>query len=369
MYTEKQLVRVARRENNKKRAYLVVNRLQGKHVPASPAQILQMFGCLAEMLEKIYQKEKLLIVGFAETATAVGAALAARFDTWYIQTTRENIQGARYLYFSESHSHAAEQRLVSNELDGIMDRIDRVLFVEDEITTGNTILHIIEQMQRTYGKQICFSAASLVNGMDTEDRERFERQDIPVHYLIKTDHRGYTEIAERYRGDGRYLTCDIRKPEITPVCVKAFGRVDARRLVCGQQYEKACEALWEQTAVELMDAAKEKQKILVLGTEEFMYPALYAAHKIESLGHFVRFHATTRSPIAVSREETYPLHNRYELVSLYERERKTYLYDIGAYDRVLIFTDSENEVPEGIFSIWNALCKEGNQEIRLIRWC
>ena len=33
MYTEKQLVAVAKRENNTKRNYLVVNRLQGKHVP------------------------------------------------------------------------------------------------------------------------------------------------------------------------------------------------------------------------------------------------------------------------------------------------------------------------------------------------
>ena len=43
-YTEEELVAVARRENNEKRKYLVVNRLQGKHVPVSPQK---RFGCSA----------------------------------------------------------------------------------------------------------------------------------------------------------------------------------------------------------------------------------------------------------------------------------------------------------------------------------
>ena len=52
------------------------------------------------------------------------------------------------------------------------------------------------------------------------------------------------------------------------------------------------------------------------GTEEFMYPALYVGAKLEEAGYTVRMHATTRSPIAVSKEEKYPLHTRYELASL-----------------------------------------------------
>ncbi len=36
MYKEEDLVRIAKRENNTKRKYLVVNRLQGKHIPVSP---------------------------------------------------------------------------------------------------------------------------------------------------------------------------------------------------------------------------------------------------------------------------------------------------------------------------------------------
>lgn len=108
MYSEEQLVRIAKRENNTKRSYLVVNRLQGKHVPVRPKEALSMFSELAGLVKEAYGGERLLLVGFAETATAIGAALAIELDTLYMQTTREEVPGAEYLYFSESHSHATE---------------------------------------------------------------------------------------------------------------------------------------------------------------------------------------------------------------------------------------------------------------------
>lgn len=61
MYTENDLVRIAKRENNRKRNYLVVNPLQGKHIPVSPGKALQVFSELAEALE-IYRNERLLNV-------------------------------------------------------------------------------------------------------------------------------------------------------------------------------------------------------------------------------------------------------------------------------------------------------------------
>ena len=39
-YQQKDLVRIAKRENNTKRNYLVVDPLQGKHVPVQPSNAL-----------------------------------------------------------------------------------------------------------------------------------------------------------------------------------------------------------------------------------------------------------------------------------------------------------------------------------------
>ena len=45
-YTEKDLVKIAKRENNPKRNYLVVDPLQGKHIPVVPSKALDLFAAL-----------------------------------------------------------------------------------------------------------------------------------------------------------------------------------------------------------------------------------------------------------------------------------------------------------------------------------
>ena len=145
-YNKSDLVNIAKRENNNKRGYLVVNPLQGKHVPASPTDSFRLFHQLSNLIADKYDKESTLIIGFAETATAIGACVAADLDMHYVQTTRECIEYVDYIFFEESHSHATEQKLVRNGIERLImkGKIKRIVFVEDEVTTGNTILIAIQ---------------------------------------------------------------------------------------------------------------------------------------------------------------------------------------------------------------------------------
>ena len=395
MYTEAELVRIARRENNTRRKYLVVNRLQGKHIPVSPKEALQMFRSLAELIKEAYPSERLLMVGFAETATAIGAAVAIECQAAYMQTTREVIDGVDYLYFSESHSHATEQKLVKTDLDKIIGKTDRIVFIEDEVTTGNTILNIVRLIQKTYAQPVSFAVASILNGMNEEALENYKNLKIPVHYLVKTAHDTYTEIAEQYQADG---TCHIcTKPQEKeveqqkevqqqiemqqtkeaqqPIEVQEIsGWINARRLHTADTYKQACEQLWQEIQqkygyTKYTKETETGRRILVLGTEEFMYPALYVGAKLEETGYTVRMHATTRSPIAVSKEEKYPLHTRYELASLYDKNRTTFVYDLAEYEEVLVLTDAQKQETEGWESLQRALTLNHNRQIRGIRWC
>lgn len=364
MYTEDELVGIAKRDNNKKRTYLVVNRQQGKHVPASPGKILKLFRTLAGVIREAYEGERLLLIGFAETATAIGSAAAVELGCAYIQTTREEIESAEYLYFSESHSHATEQSLVKNELGALVGNLDRIIFIEDEVTTGNTIRKIVDILEAEYRQPVSFAVASLLNGMDEESKRRYEEKKIALHYLVKTDHSAYADRADRYSEDGTYVGLLGGPCEISELCLG--GRVDARVLTDGKRYRKACEELWN--AIEAQDAPRSGSRVLVLGTEEFMYPALFAAEQMEKNGCEVRFHATTRSPISVSQAEDYPLHKRYELRSLYDSERTTFVYELTAYDKVYIITDAGPGYENGLESLAAALRDAGNKEIQLIRW-
>ena len=446
MYTEQDLVRIARRENNNKRKYLVVNRLQGKHIPVRPHEALSMFCALADTLKGKYENETLLVIGFAETATAVGAAVAAELGADYMQTTREAVPGVSYLYFSEEHSHATEQKLVKDDIDRVINRIDRIIFVEDEVTTGKTILNSIAILQNQYTKPIKFSVASILNGMDKTALETYQKHDIELFWLVKTEHATYAETAEAYKGDGSYIVCknDIEPENRSTVqnasesdmpvtnqtgskrlqkdesedgphgigqmhnmehihsaehrcgteginhteqrcsienishterrcsiektgqieCIKINQHMDARRIVNAAEYIKYCESLYQDIARQMeLDSV---QNLLVLGTEEYMYPALYTADRFEGQGKNVRFHATTRSPVAVSTENDYPLHTRYELRSLYDSNRTTYIYDLQKYDTVVIITDAEGDIGEGLSSLDRALKLCGNGHIVLV---
>lgn len=365
MYLEKDLVSIGKRENNKKRNYLVINPLQGKHIPVIPGKALALFDALADILREEYRNEKLLLIGFAETATAIGAEAAVRLGTKYIQTTREEIPGVEYLYFSETHSHATEQKLVKDDIDRVINEIDRIVFVEDEITTGNTILNIVNIMEEVYGRDLEFSAASILNGMTEEYLGRYQKRGIRLHYLLKTNHEDYGRMAERYVENGIYETCSTSSfADIKEVCFP--GWMDTRRLVNAPDYRKACRALWSN--MEETFRFENNQSVLVIGTEEFMYPALFAAACIEKKGCRVRCHSTTRSPIAVFLDDGYPLKTRYELRSMYDKDRVTFIYDIGKYDSVLIITDAHSAEDEGKNSLLQAV-RTKNEKVTLVRWC
>lgn len=378
-YQQKDLVRIAKRENNTKRSYLVVDPLQGKHVPVEPSKALNLFKSLAEKLQGKYEGKRLLLIGFAETATAIGAQAAITLGTKYIQTTREVIPDARYLFFSEAHSHATEQKLVKDDIDRVINDIDRIVFIEDEVTTGNTIMNIIKIITKEYQKKIKFAVASLLNGMTEESLKIYQDEKIELHYLVKTDHSGYGAVAEQYRCDGLYIcaipenhtheSADIdvqSEKNMREHIISIPGWMNARRFVDAKQYEAACRKLAETVIAET--GVKQGERVLVIGTEEFMYPALLTGQEIEKMGCEVRSHSTTRSPIAVSTEEEYPLHCRYELRSLYDPDRKTFIYDLENYDRVIVMTDSALVSLKGLETLTYAL-RMKNENITVIRWC
>lgn len=366
MYTESDLVRIAKRENNKKRNYLVVDPLQGKHIPVSPGKALQVFSDLAKLLGE-YQGERLLIIGFAETATAIGAQIAIELGAYYIQTTRENIPGVNYLFFSEEHSHATEQKLVKDDLDRIMDGIDRIVFAEDEVTTGKTIWNLITVLESHYDRKLRFSVASLLNGMSGDAVKSFTDKGIGLHYLLKIRHDGYPETADQAKTDGACHQQNLSRAEYTARC-DIEGWMDTRRLTDAKQYENACGRLYEEIRKRI--SLEGCRKLLILGTEEFMFPGLIVGKRLEESGYSVKFHATTRSPIAAGSSAEYPLHERYALYSLYEEDRMIYVYDIEDYDAVIVLTDAQGDGQEGHrgeLSLLNAI-RERNHIIYLIRW-
>ena len=361
------LVRAAKRDNNPKRPYLLVNPTQGKHIPVMPHAALALFETLADAVRAaIPAGEPVLVIAFAETATAIGAAIAAALPgaVYFMQTTREHVPDTDYLYFSETHSHATEQRLCTRDLDRILPQVRHIVCAEDEVTTGNTILHLIDALRARYAlEHVGLGVASLLNGMTPESWQVYQDKGIWIRYLLATDNAQVAADAARFAADGDRFAVQYAH-SLQARRAQQPGLVDPRCVCAAEAYCSACGAL-ARRAVQLVP--KDAARVLVLGTEECMYAGLIAGLVLERAGHDVRFHATTRSPILTDKDPVYPLHARWELRSLYDPARVTYVYNLDAYDHVCVVTDART--PEaGLQTLLAALEQAGNRSVSVLEW-
>lgn len=340
-------VKVCKRVNNTKRNYLVLNEAQCKHVPSKPARALKMFDDLAELVKDYKNEQRLLVVGFAETATAIGVEVAIQLNCDYVNTTRESFE-AEFFNFTESHSHATEQKLIKVDLN----YYNHILFVEDEVTTGNTILNIIRKLSEV-NKNIKFSVASILNGMSKENFDKYEELGIDVHYLVKLDNSGFADEADKYQLNG-----DIYDMHNTEADTKMYFKLaNTRKVTDTAKYNKDLEEICSNLACK--DGV---ETVLVLGTEECMYPAIKIGAYLEGLGFDVRSHSTTRSPIGVVSSSAYPLYTQLCLSSVYNQNRDTYLYNLRNYDAVYIISDTSFH-NKGMSELILALRMFGNKNI------
>ena len=199
-YTEHDILRLGKRYNNKKRTYLLVNPLQSKHIPSSPSKSLDMMKALGEKVAIKHPNAK-LVIGFAETATAIGAAVASCLaeDCIYIHTTREEINGiSDWVEFNEEHSHAVAQKLYSKNLGNQIANTQEIILVDDEISTGKTLINITQQLKKKCPelKDKKMIAVSIINRLTDMNINRLLCEGIECEYLVKLPEIDYTDVVK-----------------------------------------------------------------------------------------------------------------------------------------------------------------------------
>ncbi|MCM1578069.1 MAG: phosphoribosyltransferase family protein, partial [Ruminococcus sp.] len=220
--------------------------------------------------------------------------------------------------FSEEHSHAVGQRLYCKEGKEIFKGMENVVFVDDEFTTGKTIVNFVNAIaEDTIGCR--FYAASLINGMNIENLRRFKKMGITPLWLVKTEDSG-----EDMEKDMEVVPeKDIPKRSSSVEFIYADYPIDPR-LGCNiGEYMDMCGDIAESTADKIMEMCIGREtadiadlgEIAVAGTEECMQPSIILGKELEERGGNVRCRSTTRSPIVPCRKEGYPLYGRSVLES------------------------------------------------------
>ena len=370
MYTKENVIKIAKRNNNIKRSYLLVNPLQAKHVPVSPTKSLDMMNELGRILKEKYPKTR-LVIGFAETATAIGASVANCFENCiYVQTTREKMQAEdNCLIFAEEHSHAVEQKLSTANLRQALNNTDTVVFIDDEISTGKTLINIINQMRNEFdmlsSKQIV--VASIINRVSEEKLEMLKSASIECEQLVKITHDDYDSMLSELD------TIPPKKAESkfdsAPMLFDRLPLQNPRRCVDISQYTNSCISVANSVINQISHRLHSAKRVLVLGTEECMYPALILGRELEKnyLECRVFCHATTRSPIEALNEGDYPIKNGYQIHSFYDNDRVTFLYNISSYDYVIVVTDAPCVNKNGINDIAQLFSLKDDENYCLVK--
>ena len=359
------LVRLAKRENNSKRPYLYVNPVQGKHIPTDPRDTLGMCKALADIINNAYKDDRLYVIGFAETATGIAAGICSFMDNavYYQNTTREYREGEQYLYFTESHSHATDQMLCSFGIEECIGNIDRIVFIDDEVTTGSTICKLIDIIKKRYrSDNVKYSIASVLNSMTSERIKELKENGIECIFLSGIPHEYKKDSIMNISFDKeRHITITAEsEPKYRKMTF--IGRGNSRMITKFSEYKKNIMD-YANSVIGYMDS-DHFENVLVLGTEEFMYPTFCVGEMLirSGIAENVRIHSTTRSPIVASDTADYPLYLRYQLRSLYDERRTTFIYNLKRYDRVIILTDTQ-EYNRGLWELCRALESVGNNNI------
>ena len=324
------MVAICKRSNNPNRDYLFVNKYQAKHYPVKAHNTLQLFSELyQEIKRQIPSDKRILVVGFSETATGIAQAIMHMAlenkdlnTVFYLQTTRESINtDIQNISFEEEHSHASTQKLYYRS--DIPD-YDTVLFIEDEITTGNTIVNFIEKFQKIKDN-ISFAAASILNWQNTKNRRIFQEKGIKRIYLVSGQMKDNTPLIE-------LKETTLEKPKLTSdVHYHLSDNLNPRTGLTKEEF-----LVFQETALNRLTSQvsrkSKKETIAVIGTEENMWLPIRLAQELDA-----EVRSTTRSPISLSSEDNYLFHNGLALASAYETNRVTFLYDIERhYDQIII---------------------------------
>jgi hypothetical protein len=191
---------------------------------------------------------------------------------------------------------------------------------------------------------------------------------------LKAENNGFESHAAAFENDDSLLY-DARIPSGDEAIeiISISGKVDPRQGIAAGIYTQSCLMLAGKLAEHFAIAQMRNKKILVLGTEECMYPALFAADYFERTNPHIDVytHAATRTPIALSAAAGYPVASGYCLRSVYDVTRTTFLYNLKKYDLAILITDSQlsaEDLRKPLGDIRRALARSGTDKFFPIQW-
>lgn len=367
---EELLFCIGKRDNNEKRNFLFISKLLGKHLGVNP-DVVKSTGFLLSSLKycfnntshiscikgigkpsfEEYALEKdILVIGFCETATALGMSVAASIHgSSYITTTRETIQNIKQLLrFEEPHSHASTHCMYSDTID--LNKFKEIILVDDEITTGISLLNLIKEIVKNSSVRK-FSIMTILDWRNESMKDNYRKYisetgiEIYVYSLLS----GY--MFERTTTIYQNKNITHIEKTLNSIPLNIFDReivstlenpctnylLYTGRFGIDSECINKVEEFSSKTANELSKFIGTNKRILVLGHGENIYIPSRVASYLQNIGYKVSFRTTSRTPIYCDGEiikDVQIFVDRGVNYHFYNRE------EAEKYDKVLMLADT-----------------------------
>lgn len=307
---------------NKKRAHLLVSTVLGKHIPVAPGEAIFSANFMADEISgKVSETQKFTVFGYAETATCLGANVAHRLsethDVIYLHSTRYPLAGStEYGSFEESHSHATSHHITPSDAQ-MLDSPERsIVLVDDEVTTGNTIMNTIRLFESRSHHEEYFIAT--LTDMRTEESlaefVEFEKEmgiTVQVVSLLATHlviPEGSVEKAEPIIE--RLKNVQETGKGLQGVLTGSMHSHNVPSLTLGVPSNGFKTLVRTARAVATEIPLEQDQRVLVLGLEEDMFFPMLVADAMNTQGFSADFSSTTRSPVITYDDPSYAINSR-----------------------------------------------------------
>ncbi|WNW11780.1 phosphoribosyltransferase domain-containing protein [Pseudomonas sp. DTU_2021_1001937_2_SI_NGA_ILE_001] len=313
---------------NPKRAFLFVSRVLGRHIPVRPSVMRESFQALAQRIPTDLPGP-VLFIGMAETAVGLGAGVHREYsrerdDTLYLVSTRHPTGTEVFARFEEEHSHASAHLIHLPTDPALRERMfaaRSLVLVDDEASTGKTFINL----HRALAEAGLTRIERLVTCVLTD----WSAGAVSRNMNVATEQVSLLQGAYRFDEDPQAPLPDM--PEVGTVA-RGDWPVSARNDWGRLGVRAVADSLAPQLRVE------PGERVLVVGTSEFVWRPFLLAERLEQQGADVHFGSTSRSPIALGHAIGHAL----SFADNYGLGIPNFLYNVrpGQFDRVLICTET-----------------------------
>ncbi|MDO7929029.1 phosphoribosyltransferase domain-containing protein [Pseudomonas sp. KFB-139] len=334
---------------NPKRAFLFVSRVLGRHIPVRPGVMLKSFQDLAHKIPADLPGP-VLVIGMAETAVGLGAGVhraysESRPDSLYLVSTRHPTGTELFARFEEEHSHASAHLIhlpTDPALREMMLGARSLVLVDDEASTGKTFINLYRALVEAGLSKVERVVTCVLTDWSAG--------------AVSTTMGNVAEQVSLLQGSYSFAE-DLAAPlpDMPEVGTVAMGDWP---LVTANDWGRLGVRSVADTLAPGIQVAK-GERVLVVGTSEFVWRPFLLAERLEKAGADVHFSSTSRSPIALGHAIDHAL----SFSDNYGLGIPNFLYNVrpGQFDRVLICTETPQQaVPAELVEALNAevICDE-----------